>query len=92
MRKLMLFVFLMFSATGIFADNGKTAAAAAEILFELDMENASYKIIRNGVVDITFGNTVTDQQFDDTVSALDNHPDITSVIPGKSAGNFCAVP
>jgi hypothetical protein len=67
-------------------------AAAAAVLFELDIENASYKVRRDGHLDILFGPSVPAERYRQALDALHAHPDISGVLAGRGSADFCPSP
>ncbi len=73
------------------AGANESEAAVARILFDADMENASYSIRRDGFVDILFGPSVSDTEYAKLLDQLKTHPDIPGVLPGRGAGDYCPI-
>ncbi len=67
----------------------EAAEAVARILFETDMDNASYKVRPDGFVDISFGADVPDNRYAEVVQKLRADPAIAGVLAGKGTANFC---
>ena len=63
----------------------KADAAVANVLFEYDgsEEYASYKANEDGSVDLIFANNTPDTLYEDIITKLQNHPDITSVLASQ---------
>jgi len=60
-------------------------AAVANVLFDYEgsFEFASYKVDKNGFVDIVFARNTPDDLYGDILGRLQNHPDIDGVMAGK---------
>jgi len=86
-----LFVALLVSLPAI-AGPGEAENAVTNILFEENMENASYAFRGDGFVDILFGVAVPEGDYIRIVERIRKHPDIPGVLSGRGKGNYCAVP
>jgi hypothetical protein len=73
------------------AGQDEAETAVGNMLFNENMENASFKVRSNGFVDILFGAAVSDADYIRLVEKLRAHPDIKGVLPGKSTSNFCPI-
>jgi acyl-CoA reductase-like NAD-dependent aldehyde dehydrogenase len=67
----------------------QAAAAMATVMKGEDIEIIHSEVLPDGVVDILFGVTVTDYDYDRVVGKLKSHPDIKGVIGRTSPRNFC---
>ncbi|MCK4742628.1 MAG: hypothetical protein KAT25_02285 [Sulfuriflexus sp.] len=63
----------------------KADAAVANVLFEYDgsEEYASYKANEDGSVDLIFASNTPDDLYEDIITQLQNHPEITSVLASQ---------
>ena len=66
--------------------------ATADILFDMDIENASFKINHDGYVDISFGKSLSQEQYLAAVKRLKNNPAIPGVLAGRGSSDYCPVP
>jgi hypothetical protein len=73
------------------AGQSEADAAVAAILFEQNMENASYNVRPDGFVDILFGPAVLDSEYSRLLNLLKHHPDIPGVLAGKGKSNYCPI-
>lgn len=83
MKKLLLGVSLVCVAATAWAGQAESEDAVTNILFEEDMQNASYSLRSNGYVDILFGPSVSDADYSRILNKLKSHPDIPGVLAGK---------
>jgi len=67
----------------------QAAAAMATVMKGEDLEIIHSEVLPDGVVDILFGVTVTDYDYDRVVGKLRSHPDIKGVIGRTSPRTFC---
>lgn len=94
MKHLHIIILLMCSLSlslPVYADElGKADSAVANLLFEYDgsEEYASYKANEDGSVDLIFARNTPDKLYEDILTKLQNHPDITSVLASKG-GPVC---
>ncbi len=62
----------------------KADSAVSQILFNEDADEfASYRVKRNGYVDITFASNTPDAVYSALLDKLKSHPDIKGVLAGK---------
>lgn len=80
------------SLTAMAADPQRADAATADVLFNLDIENASYKVRHDGYVDIQFGPALPDDRYQAAIAALKAHPDIPGILAGRGSSDFCPLP
>ena len=76
----------LFSAAVVHADELERAdAAVANILFEYDgsEEFATYKANDDDSVDLIFASNTLDELYEEILTKLQNHPDITSVLASQ---------
>ena len=73
------------------AGQAESENAVTSILFEEDMQNASYALRANGFVDILFGPSVPDADYARILDKLKSHPDIPGVLAGKGKSDYCPV-
>ncbi len=92
MRYLIALFFPLLIALPALAGQPESENALTNILFDENMENASYTLRGDGFVDILFGLAVTDKDYIRIVERLRKHPDIPGVLAGRGNTNFCAVP
>jgi len=89
MKKILLAVYLavcMSFVANLHADElGKADSATANILFDYDgsEEYASYKANEDGSVDLIFASNTPDKLYEDILTRLQTHPDISSVLASK---------
>jgi len=86
MRILILIIFCFSLWVPLHADElEKADAAVAHTLFEYDgsEEYATYKANEDGSVDLIFASNTPDNLYEDILTKLQNHPDITSVLASK---------
>jgi len=84
--QLLFFALLLNLSLPIHADElGKADSAVANLLFEYDgsEEYATYKANEDGSVDLIFASNTPDDLYEDILTKLQNHPDITSVLASK---------
>lgn len=91
MKYLLATVFTLILVKSAFAGANESETAVARILFDADMENASYSVRRDGFVDILFGPSVSDTEYAKLLDQLKNHPDIPGVLPGRGMSDYCPV-
>lgn len=89
MKKLLLGVSLACVAATAWAGQAESEDAVTNILFEEDMQNASYSLRSNGYVDILFGPSVSDADYSRILNKLRSHPDIPGVLAGKGKSDYC---
>ena len=89
--RLAVLTLLALLAGPVWADQAEAEAAVAKVLFEADMENASFKARSDGFVDILFGAAVSDETYIRLVERLRATPGIKGVLPGKSTSNYCPI-
>ncbi|NWG86565.1 MAG: hypothetical protein HXY26_03480 [Hydrogenophilaceae bacterium] len=90
-RLLVLFAALLF-ALPAHAGQAESENAVTSILFDENMENASYSLRGDGFVDILFGPAVDEKDYIRIVERLRKHPDIPGVLAGRGGKNFCSIP
>jgi hypothetical protein len=73
------------------AGQTESETAVANILFEQNMENVSYKVRPDGFVDILFGPAVSNGDYSRLLDLLKHHPDIPGVLAGKGKSNYCPI-
>lgn len=88
-RYLLLIPLLLAAPPLMAADPARADAATADVLFDLDIENASYKVRHDGYVDILFGPSLSEQQYQQALQSLKAHPDIPGVLAGRGSADFC---
>jgi hypothetical protein len=91
MRLLTILFCCLLSTSMLHADElAQADAAVANILFEYDgsEEYATYKANDDGSVDLIFASNTPDKLYEDILTRLQNHPDISSVLAGKG-GPVC---
>jgi len=71
---------------------GAALAATADVLFELDIDNASYKARDDGYVDILFGPSLSDARYREALARLRAHPDIPGILAGRGGQDYCPTP
>jgi len=84
--QLLFFALLLNLSLPLHADElGKADSAVANLLFEYDgsEEYATYKANEDGSVDLIFASNTPDDLYEDILTKLQNHPDITSVLASK---------
>jgi len=84
--QLLFFALLLNLSLPLHADElGKADSAVANLLFEYDgsEEYATYKANEDGSVDLIFASNTPDDLYEDIITKLQNHPDITSVLASK---------
>ena len=84
--QLIFFALLLNLSLPLHADElGKADSAVANLLFEYDgsEEYATYKANEDGSVDLIFASNTPDDLYEDILTKLQNHPDITSVLASK---------
>ena len=67
-------------------------AATADVLFELDIENASYKARSDGYIDILFGPGLAEDRYLEAITRLKAQPDIPGILAGRAASDYCPLP
>ena len=92
MRHLFTMLVFLLIALPAFAGQSESEDAVTSILFDENMENASYSLRNDGFVDILFGVAVPEKDYIRIVERLRKHPDIPGVLSGRGKGNYCAVP
>lgn len=90
MRGILLTVMLLLSFVALADELGKADEAVANILFEYDgsEEYATYKASEDGSVDLVFASNMPDSLYEEILTRLQNHPDISSVLAGRG-GPVC---
>ena len=90
MRGILLTVMLLLSFVALADELGKADEAVANILFEYDgsEEYATYKANEDGSVDLVFASNMPDSLYEEILTRLQNHPDISSVLAGRG-GPVC---
>lgn len=88
---LALFAVLLF-ALPAHAGMAESENAVTAILFDENMENASYSLREDGFVDILFGPAVDEKIYIHIVERMRKHPDIPGVLSGRGKANFCPIP
>lgn len=93
-RSLSSIIFLLFALVGTASASDPQAAhtATSDILFELEIENVSFKVRHDGYVDILFGPSLPDKTMGEAVSKLKSHPDIPGILAGRGGQDFCPTP
>ena len=91
MKRTLVALLLLVLALPVVAGQAEAEAAVAKILFDADMENATFKVRNDGFVDILFGSAVTDSEYSRMLEILRSHPDIKGVLSGKSSTNYCPI-
>ena len=89
MKQWLLGMSLACVAATTWAGQAESEDAVTSILFEEDMQNASYSLRSNGFVDILFGPSVSDGDYSRILSKLKSHPDIPGVLAGKGKSDYC---
>lgn len=74
------------------ADPQAAFTATGDILFDLEIENASFKVRSDGYVDILFGPSLPDAAMDEAMAKLKAHPDIPGILAGRGGQDFCPTP
>jgi hypothetical protein len=87
-RWLMLFLIGSFCLPALAAQQ-QAAAAMAALMQGEDLEIIHSEVHPDGVVDILFGVTVSDFDYQRVVDKLRSHPDIRDVIGRTSPRTFC---
>ena len=87
MKQLLAAICLFFAGSaGLYADElSKADSAVVNILFEHDgsEEYATYKVNDDGSVDMVFARNTPGKLYEDILTKLQNHPDISSVLASK---------
>ena len=91
-RLLGILLIAVASWTAQAADPQRAEAAVADVLFNLDIENASFKVRHDGYVDILFGPALPDAGYQAAIAALKAHPDIPGILAGRGSSDFCPLP
>lgn len=73
------------------AGQAESEDAVTRILFEEDMQNASYAVRSSGFVDILFGPSVKDDDYSRILAKLKSDPAIPGVLAGKGKSDYCPV-
>jgi len=84
--QLLFFALLLNLSLALHADElGKADSAVANLLFEYDgsEEYATYKANEDGSVDLIFASNTPDDLYEEIITKLQNHPDITSVLASQ---------
>ena len=89
MKKWLLLVSLSCVVATAWAGQAESEEAVTNILFEEDMQNASYSLRSNGYVDILFGPSVSDADYARILNKLKTHPNIPGVLAGKGKSDYC---
>lgn len=89
--RLLLFAHLV-ASTSLYADGQQVMDAASEIQFDLEIENASYRVKGGNRLDILFGPSLADSKYVEAIDRLRAHPDIPYVLPGRGKQDYCPVP
>lgn len=89
MKQWLLGVSLASVAATAWAGQAESEDAITSILFDEDMQNASYSLRSNGFVDILFGPSVSDADYSRILNRLKSHPDIPGVLAGKGKSDYC---
>ena len=86
LRQCFVVVFCFGLSLSVYADElGKADSAVANLLFEYDgsEEYATYKANEDGSVDLIFASNTPDALYEEIITKLQNHPDITSVLASQ---------
>jgi hypothetical protein len=73
-------------------DREAAADAAADVLFDLDIENVSFKVRHDGYVDLVFGPGLPESRYRAAIRALKAHPQIPGILAGRGTSDLCPVP
>jgi len=92
LRPLLGTVLAAASCISLAADPQSAEAATADVLFNLDIENASYKVRHDGYVDISFGPRLPETDYQAAITALKAHPDIPGILAGRGSADYCPLP
>ena len=92
LRLSMIILLLALSGQLQAADPQAAFAATGDVLFELDIENASFKVRHDGYVDILFGPSLPDDAMQQAIEKLRAHPDIPGILAGRGGEDYCPAP
>jgi len=81
---------LVLSSISCADDLTKAESAVSNVLFDFDgsFEYSSYVVKEDGHVELIFAENMPDQLYEDILTKLKNHPDISSVLASKG-GPIC---
>ena len=83
---------LLIATSARAGDPDTTLAAVADVLFDMGIENASFKARHDGHLDIEFGPSLPDEQYAAAIARLKAHPDIPGLLAGRGGRDYCPVP
>jgi len=92
MRHLYAMLVVLLITLPALAGQSEAEDAVTNILFDENMENASYSLRNDGFVDILFGVAVPEKDYIRIIERMRKHPDIPGILAGRGSKNYCTVP